>query len=96
MDDHPGRLVHDDDHIVLVQDVERNVLWHGPFTWHFELEHRNQAPFPQFQRGPARVGVDADLTGLDRPLERRPAEGVQPLGKKNVEPSAGRLGRNRE
>ena len=75
VDDHPGRLVHDDDRIVLVQDVERDVLRHGPFARHFELEHRDDVALAQLQRRPAGGVVDANLAGLDRPLQRGPAEG---------------------
>ena len=53
-------------------------------------------PSRSLQRRLAGGVVDADVAGLDRPLQRGPAERRQLLGEKHVEPPAGRFGRNRE
>ena len=93
----PAGFVHDDDRVVLVQDVERDVLRHGPFARHVELRApRRHCPRAACSDGLHARIVHANVPGFDRPLQRGPAERRQPLGKKHVEPLAGRFGRNRE
>jgi hypothetical protein len=79
-----------------VQDVERNVLRHGTFARHVELEDRDDVSRSQLERRLARRTVDENLPGFNRPLERGAAKLREPIGEKNIQPSIGSFGRDRE
>ncbi len=92
VDDHPGRLVEDDEVPVLVEDRQREVLRDRPGRLrrrHLDLE---RVPGAQPHRGLRRPARDARVARLDEPLHARAREvGGEPR-ERDVEARAGELG----
>lgn len=86
VNDHSGRLVDDDNRVILVENDERNVLRRGPFAWRGNLLDKHPAAGPQTQRRLAPGIIHAHMTRINRPPERGPAESGQLFGEKHVQP----------
>ncbi len=72
VDDEPGRLVDDDEMLVLVDDVERDVLALDGQIFRRGRVERDGRPRGELARGVARdLAVDEDAAVLDQRLEPR-------------------------
>jgi len=96
VDDHAGRLIYDDDGFVFVDDRERDVLRGRAGARDFDLIDDNAVAGFQPQRRLARDIVDADVAGIDGPLDGCPAECGKLLGEKHVQPAACIIRRDEE
>jgi len=91
--DHPGRLVHDEQVLILVGDPE-----FYRFRREFRRAHRRlvldllPASQPPALRG--WITVDDHLPGLEQALGRGARANLREVGEKTVEPSPGRRVRN--
>jgi len=65
VDDHAGALVDDDDGIVFVENVERNVLRCWSFARRCDLVDDDDVARLQSPGSFARGVVDADMSGVD-------------------------------
>jgi hypothetical protein len=84
VDDHSGRLIDDDNRIILVQDRQRDILGRGPFARHVNLLNKDFAAHPQPQRWLAYSAVNAHMAGVDRTPQCGSAECMKMLGQKYV------------
>jgi hypothetical protein len=96
MDNHPGRLIDDDDCIIFVQDRERDVLRRGPFRRRLQLADDYLVARAQSQRRLARSIIHSHVAGINGPPQRGPAERRQLLGEKHVQPLSRLLRRDGE
>ena len=65
MDNHPRRLVHYQQNVVFVDDVERNILRENQLGRFGRDAHHNLVAHLYAVTGLAKPPVDRDLTGLD-------------------------------
>ncbi len=96
MHDHAGSFVDDDDRIVFIKDVKRNVLRLGALAWRGNLVDDDHIARLESERCFARGVVDTHVAGVDRAAQRGAAERGKLLGEKYVQPAAGLIGSDRE
>jgi hypothetical protein len=94
MDDHAGRLIDHDDRIVFVQNRERDILRGRSFARYFDLPNHHLISGAQAERRFGKRIVDMHVAGIDRPLQRGPAERGQVSGQKHIESLACVVGRD--
>ena len=96
MHDHAGRLVDDNDRIILVQNRKRNRLRRRPVARHRHLVNDDLAALPEPQRRLADGAIDLNMTGFDRAADGRATQRRKLLGEKHIEPLPDVLERDSE
>ena len=71
MDDHAGPLVDDDDRVVFVENIERDVLRRWAFAGHGDLIDDDDVSGLEPQRSFAGGIIDEDVAGIDRAAQDR-------------------------
>jgi hypothetical protein len=96
VDNHSGWFVDDDNRVILIQNVERDLLRRRPFSRSRNLPDHHDVALSQFERRLAIAVVHSHMPGVDRTAQRCAAKRRQLLGKKYVKPPARLVRRNRE
>lgn len=96
VNDHPGRLVDDDDRVVLVQNLQRNVLRRGTFTRHVDLRDSNALATAQTLRRLAWIVVDSNMPCFNRSPNCRSADARKLSCEQHVKSLTGVIGRDGE
>jgi hypothetical protein len=96
VNDQAGRLVDDDDCMVLVQNGQRYFLGRWTFARNFNLLDDDLTASPQAERGLAIGVINVDVARIDRATQRRTADCRKRLGEKYIQTPSRLIGRYRK
>jgi hypothetical protein len=74
MNHHARRLVHDEESIVLVQDLQRDIFGFYPHRFRFGKLHPDLLPRPDLVMGLEPLSPHRDMPGLQKLLDLRARE----------------------